>query len=245
MKGVILAGGTGSRLLPLTRTTNKHLLPVHDRAMIEYPLRTLRNSGISEVLIVTTEGHRTAFEQYFQNHDTGLSFLEQKSAAGIADALSYAEKFAEGDDITVFLGDNILDAKFTVSKEALHGRSRIWTTVVKNSRGLGVLAQTPHGPRVIEKPPVESEGLAVIGLYQYPSNIFALISHLTVSERGELEISSLNNLLLERNLCDVLQLPTGTTWFDAGTPDSLALASAWARSESASSSQQSLSTYAA
>ena len=232
MKGIILAGGLGTRLAPLTYATNKHLLPVYDRPMIYYPLQTLINAGIKEVMIVTGGPHAGDFIRVLKNGENfGLDKLNygyQEGEGGIADALSMAESFVGGDDCVVILGDNIIadDISQPISNFGDVGGCHIFTKEVHDPERFGVLdyGETGWGgiEDIIEKPTNPPSNDAVIGLYMYDNTVFDKIRNLDPSERGELEVTDLNRMYLQDNQLTAHQIKG--TWIDCGTFDSLAKA---------------------
>lgn len=205
MKGIILAGGTGSRLYPLTKVTNKHLLPVYDKPMVFYPIFSLKEAGIKDVLIVSGKDHVTSFHKLLgHGEEFGMrfSFAVQKAAGGIAQALSLARKFAGRDKFAVFLGDNIVEEnlkKHVKSFESQKNGAKIFLKKVSNPKAYGVAEI--KGKKVInieEKPKRPKSNLAVIGLYMYDSSVFEIIKKLKPSHRGELEITDVNNAYLKK-----------------------------------------------
>ena len=232
MKGIILAGGLGTRLAPLTYATNKHLLPVYDRPMVYYPLQTLINAGIKEVMIVTGGPHAGDFIRVLKNgEDFGLDKLNygyQEGEGGIADALSMAESFVGGDDCVVILGDNIIadDISQPISNFSDVGGCHIFTKEVHDPERFGVLdyGETGWGgiEDIIEKPTNPPSNDAVIGLYMYDNTVFDKIRNLDPSERGELEVTDLNRMYLKEGKLTAHQIKG--TWIDCGTFDSLAKA---------------------
>ncbi len=227
MKGVVLAGGLGSRLYPLTKITNKHLLPVFNKPMIYYPIQCLVNAGITEILIVTGGNSAGHFLQLLRNgSDFGLSRLHyayQEGEGGIADALKLAESFAEGSSICVVLGDNLIEGNIKQPVDAFRaqgGGARILLKEVQDPERFGV-ATVKDGKvlEIVEKPKHPKSNLAVIGIYMYDPSVFDICRELKPSSRGELEITDVNNEYLRRgNLaCDVLK----GWWTDAGTFESL------------------------
>lgn len=227
MKGVILAGGTGSRLYPLTKVTNKHLLPVYDKPMIYYPLQTLINAGIKDIMIVSGRGHAGHFlELLGSGSELGVHFTYeiQEEAGGIAQALSFAEDFADGDNVTVILGDNIFQDNIKEDVSAFKGGSKIFLKEVTDARRFGVAEL--EGNRVIgieEKPENPKSNFAVTGLYIYDCEVFDAIKTLRPSGRGELEITDVNNYYINRNTMGYRILDG--FWSDAGTFESLFRAS--------------------
>jgi glucose-1-phosphate thymidylyltransferase len=227
MKGVVLAGGLGSRLYPLTKITNKHLLPVYDRPMIYYPVQCLVNAGITDILIVTGGNSAGDFLQLLGNGaDFGLKRLNyayQQGEGGIADALKLAEHFSEGDSICVVLGDNIIEGNIkraVADFKRQGGGAKILLKEVHDPQRFGV-ATIRDGKvlKIVEKPKEPETNLAVIGIYMYDPSVFEICRTLKPSARGELEITDVNNEYIRRgNLtCDVLQ----GWWTDAGTFESL------------------------
>lgn len=235
MKGIILAGGKGSRLLPLTQHTNKHLLRVHDRPMIHFPVLALRDTGIREILIVTDPRHAAAFGAVLGDGGSlGIDRLQlawQPTAAGIADALRFAEPFAAGDRVCVLLGDNLFQkslARHAQAFERQKSGARFLLTEVADPKGFGVAqfdGPLPSGhahPRlraIVEKPPVPPSPFAVTGAYFYDAGVFDLCLKLRPSGRGELEITDLNNAYIARGDTEY-DLIEGW-WTDAGTHESL------------------------
>jgi len=227
MKGVILAGGIGSRLYPLTRVTNKHLLPVYDRPMVYYPIQTLVNAGIRDILIVTGGQGAGDFLRLLGNgKDFGLKHLNytyQEGEGGIADALRLAEDFAEGDRICVVLGDNIIENNIRAACEKFAHQERgahIILKEVPDPERFGVPAfEDGKVIRIEEKPKAPPSQYAVIGIYMYDETVFERIRKLKPSGRGELEITDVNNqYLADRTL--TYSILDGW-WTDAGTFESL------------------------
>lgn len=227
MKGVVLAGGLGSRLYPLTKITNKHLLPVFDKPMIYYPIQCLVNAGITDILIVTGGNSAGHFLQLLRNgSDFGLrrlNYAYQEGEGGIADALKLAEAFAEGDSICVVLGDNIIEGnikKAVADFGKQGGGAKIMLKEVHDPERFGV-ATIKDGKvmKIVEKPKSPEGNLAVIGIYMYDPSVFDICRTLKPSNRGELEITDVNNEYLRRGTltCEVLQ----GWWTDAGTFESL------------------------
>jgi glucose-1-phosphate thymidylyltransferase len=205
MKGVVLAGGTGSRLYPLTKITNKHLLPVFDRPMIYYPIQSLVEAGINDIMIVTGGESAGDFLRLLGNGTQfglkDLNYTYQEKAGGIAEALGLAEHFVGKDKVVVFLGDNIIEGSI---REAVNGFQRqksgakILLKEVENPQSYGVPEIT--GDRIVrieEKPRHPQSPFAVIGVYMYDSRVFDIIRTLPSSARGELEITDVNNAYIE------------------------------------------------
>jgi glucose-1-phosphate thymidylyltransferase len=227
MKGIVLAGGSGSRLHPLTRVTNKHLLPVYDKPMIYYPLQTLVDAGIEDILIVTGGNSAGDFLRLLRNgKDFGLhqlNFAYQEGEGGIADALRLAEPFAGGERICVVLGDNIIEGSIRSAKEKFDQQQRgakILLKEVPDPERFGVPAfENGSIVRIDEKPKVPASSYAVIGIYFYDSTVFSRISNLKPSDRQEYEITDVNNsYLIDGPLThDIIE----GWWTDAGTFESL------------------------
>lgn len=231
MKGVILAGGLGSRLHPLTKITNKHLLPVYDQPMIYYPIRTLINAGIEDIMIVTGGNSAGDFLRLLGNgKDFGLKHLNytyQEGEGGIADALSLVEHFADDEPICVVLGDNIIQGNIrdAAAEYSEQGKgAKILLKKVHDPQRFGV--PELDGNRVLqieEKPEEPKSGFAVIGIYFYDATVFDIIKTLVPSGRGELEITDVNNHYINRGEMTWNELDGW--WTDAGTFESLLRAS--------------------
>lgn len=229
MKGIILAGGRGTRLLPVTKVTNKHLLPVYNKPMIYYPLETLIEAGIKDILIVSGEEHAGHFESLLgDGADFGvrLSYAVQSEAGGIAQALALGEDFAAGGGVVVHLGDNIFEKRGQlvagVKKfEQAETGAMIFLKKVPDPERFGVAEVTgSRVVRIVEKPKQKPKSdLAVTGFYIYDKNIFDIIRALKPSARGELEITDVNNIYIERG--QIRYEEVGGEWTDAGTFDSL------------------------
>jgi len=231
MKGVILAGGLGTRLYPLTKITNKHLLPVFDKPMIYYPLQALVNSGIRDILIVTGGNHAGDFLKLLGNgKEFGLqhvNYTYQEGEGGIAAALSLAEYFSEGEKVCVILGDNIIEKNIVHAVRAFEKQERgakILLKEVPDAHRFGV-PELREGriTRIEEKPKDPPSNYAVIGIYMYDPEVFRIIKTLKPSDRGEMEITDVNNeyLRLGSLTYDLLD----GWWTDAGTFESLLRAS--------------------
>jgi glucose-1-phosphate thymidylyltransferase len=227
MKGVVLAGGTGSRLYPLTRVTNKHLLPIYDKPMVYYPIQTLVNAGIEEILLVTGGKNAGDFLRLLGNgREFGLKHLNytyQEGEGGIAEALGLAEFFANGEPICVVLGDNIIENNVRQAVQNFANQktgAKILLKEVADAQRFGVAEI--RGQRVIgieEKPASPKSNYAVIGIYLYDATVFQKIRRLTPSGRGELEITTVNNFYIEEGNLSY-EILDGW-WTDAGTFDSL------------------------
>jgi glucose-1-phosphate thymidylyltransferase len=231
MKGVILAGGLGTRLHPLTRVTNKHLLPVWDRPMIHYPIQCLVNAGINDIMVVTGGNNAGDFLKLLGNgEEFGLKrmfYAYQKGEGGIADALRIAEHFAEGEPICVVLGDNIIERNIAKAVRAFDPAkfgAKIMLKEVADPERFGVAELV--GDRVVsieEKPKAPKSRFAVIGIYMYDAEVFEIIKTLEPSNRGELEITDVNNAYIRRGRMTYEVLDGW--WTDAGTFESLLRAS--------------------
>lgn len=227
MKGIVLGGGLGTRLLPLTKVTNKHLLPIYNRPMIHYPIQSLVDAGIEEILVVTGGNSAGDFlELLGHGKEFGLKHLDytyQEGHGGIAAALDLAEHFAEGGPICVILGDNIYEKSFRTSVEAYRRQgsgARVHLKRVENAQRFGV--PVLDGDRVVcieEKPAKPKSGYAVTGMYMYDASVFEIIKTLNPSGRGELEITDVNNAYIE--LGQMTYEIIDGWWSDAGTFDSL------------------------
>lgn len=227
MKGVVLAGGLGSRLKPLTKVTNKHLLPVHNQPMIYYPIQTLINAGIDDIMIVTGGNSAGDFLKLLGNgKDFGLKHINytyQEGEGGIADALSLVEHFAAGESICVVLGDNIIEGNIRQAAddyEAQGAGAKILLKQVHDPQRFGV--PELKGDRVLqieEKPSNPKSDFAVIGIYFYDRTVFDIIKTLEPSKRGELEITDVNNHYINRGEMSWNEL--SGWWTDAGTFESL------------------------
>jgi glucose-1-phosphate thymidylyltransferase len=227
MKGIVLAGGTGSRLYPLTKITNKHLLPIYDKPMIYYPIQTLVNAGIRDILLVTGGRNSGDFLRLLANgKEFGLAHLNytyQEGEGGIADALALAEHFADGDKICVILGDNILEKPIKDAVEAFHQQergARILLKQVPDAERFGVAEM--DGARIVgieEKPKRPKSNYAVTGIYMYDGTVFDKVKKLVPSGRGELEITDVNNAYIREGTMTYSSVEGW--WTDAGTFESL------------------------
>ena len=222
MKGVILAGGTGSRLLPLTKVTNKHLLPVYDKPMIYYPLECMAKAGIEEVLLVTGGNNAGEFIRLLGNgREFGfkdLHYTYQEGAGGIAQALGLAEHFADNQSICLILGDNIVE--YTIRESVKRFRhqgqgAKILLSQVENPKAYGVAEMEGESVvRIVEKPKEPKSNWAVIGIYFYDSQVFNIVRSLKPSARNELEITDVNNEYIRRGEMTADKIPGW--WGDAG-----------------------------
>lgn len=230
MKGIILAGGSGSRLYPLTKVTNKHLLPIYNKPMIYYPLQTLINMGIKEIMIVSGKGHAGHFLELLSSgkrFNVQISYVIQEESGGIAQALGLAEDFADNHPVAVILGDNIYEDKFDIND--YKGGALNFLKEVPDPERFGV-AELDSENNVIsieEKPKNPKSNYAVTGLYVYDNEVFDIIKTLKPSKRGELEITDVNNHYLSENKLTA-RFVKGF-WSDAGTFESLMHASCLVR----------------
>jgi len=230
MKGVVLAGGLGTRLLPLTKVTNKHLLPVYDRPMIYYPIQTLVNAGINEIMLVTGGNNAGDFLKLLGNgKEFGLRHLDytyQEGEGGIADALRLGEYFADGEPICVVLGDNIIERNILRAAQSFREQkvgAKILLKEVEDPQRFGVpVLERNRVIKIQEKPKQPQSPYAVTGIYFYDARVFSIIKTLKPSGRGELEITDVNNAYIEAGQLtwDILD----GWWTDAGTIESLHLA---------------------
>ena len=231
MKGVVLAGGSGSRLYPLTKITNKHLLPIYDKPMIYYPIQTLVDAGIRDILLVTGGRNSGDFLRLLANgKEFGLAhfnYTYQEGEGGIADALALAEHFADGEKICVILGDNIIEGSIRGAVDAFHEQprgARILLKEVLDAERFGV-AELEDG-RIVgieEKPRKPKSSYAVTGIYLYDGSVFEKVRQLVPSRRGELEITDVNNAYIREGTMSFTYLEGW--WTDAGTFDSMLRAS--------------------
>lgn len=246
MRGVILAGGSGSRLYPLTRVTNKHLLPVYDKPMLYYPLQTLVDAGIQDILIVTGGNNAGDFLRLLRNgRDFGLkqlSFAYQEGEGGIADALRLAEPFASGEKICVILGDNILENSVQKACERFDQQEEgalILLKEVPDPERFGVpIFEGSRIVRIEEKPKVPASSHAVIGVYFYDGTVFDRIRTLRPSGRGEFEITDVNNSYLRDGKLSYEKIDGA--WTDAGTFESLWRATKMVRERALIAEEQAL-----
>ena len=239
MKGVILAGGLGTRLYPLTYATNKHLLPVYDKPMIYYPIQTLVKAGIRDIMIVVSGPYSGHFIHVLKNgKDFGVEHLEyayqERPDGGIADALSIAEDFSDNQPITVILGDNTTDADISSSVHDFKEGGMVFLKKVIDPKRFGVPRFDPKDPskiiEIIEKPKDPPSNFAVTGLYIYDNKVFDFVKKCDPNYigRGELEITEVNNYYLKENVLRWAEL--NGYWLDAGKFDTLYAASShWAQ----------------
>jgi len=231
MKGVLLAGGNGRRLNPLTNITNKHLLPVYDRPMIVYPLQTLVDAGINDILIVSGKEYAGGFLKLLgsgRDYNCRLWYEIQEEAGGIAQALGLAETFAAGENIAVILGDNIFEDSFKKTMSEFTTGAQIFLKKMNDAKRFGVAEM--DGDKILgieEKPEQPKSNLAVTGFYLYDSGVFDVVKNLKPSGRGELEITDVNNYYVQNGSMKAHVLDGN--WTDAGTFESLYRANRIAR----------------
>mgnify|MGYP003303023793 CR=1 FL=1 len=240
MKGIILAGGSGTRLYPLTLGTSKQMLPVYDKPMVYYPLTTLMIAGIRDILIISTPEDLPNFERLLGDGSAmgiNLSYKVQPSPDGLAQAFILGEEFIAGEPCAMILGDNIFygsgftDTLKVAVDNANSGRATVFGYYVNDPERFGVVEFDSdwHAVSIEEKPEVPKSNYAVTGLYFYPGDVSNRASQVVPSDRGELEITSLNEMYLRDGLLDVQLLSRGFAWLDTGTVDSLADAADFVR----------------
>lgn len=223
MKGVVLAGGLGTRLYPLTLATNKHLLPVYDQCMVFYPIQTLLKAGLDEIMLVTGGPHAGHFLRVLGDGKKlgikRLHYTYQEKEGGIAEALSLCEDFADGESLTVILGDNITNADLTEHVRSFREGAKVFLKEVSDPKRFGVpVFDESDSTRIIkieEKPEDPKSNYAVTGFYVYDFQVFDYVKRLEPSDRGELEITDVNNFYVEAGKLSWAELEG--YWLDAGT----------------------------
>lgn len=232
MKGIILAGGSGTRLYPLTEVTSKQLMPIYDKPMIYYPLSVLMQAGIRDILIISTERDLPRFEKLLgsgEKYGVNFSYIVQPSPNGLAEAFILGEEFIGNDSCAMVLGDNIFygaGLKDELAKAVIkagEGEATVFGYHVHDPERFGVVEFNSEGKAISieEKPTNPKSNYAVTGLYFYPKGVSSKAKSLTPSKRGELEITDLNRLYLEEDKLEVISLKEGYGWFDTGTFKSL------------------------
>ena len=240
MKGIVLAGGSGTRLYPLTMVTSKQLLPIYDKPMIYYPISTLMLAGIRDILIISTPDDTPRFKALLgdgKRFGLNLSYAVQPSPDGLAQAFIIGEEFIGDDDCCMVLGDNVFYGNGF--KKALHnavinadnGRATVFGYYVPDPERFGVVEFDLNGKAISieEKPKKPKSNYAVVGLYFYPKGVSKRAKEVKPSERGELEITTLNQMYLDDEKLDVITFGRGFTWLDTGTHESLADATAFVK----------------
>lgn len=240
MKGIVLAGGSGTRLYPLTMVTSKQLLPVYDKPMIYYPLSTLMLANVRDILIISTPEDTPRFQDLLgdgSRYGINLSYAVQEKPEGLAQAFIIGEKYIGNDDVCMVLGDNIFygngfkkNLKLAVENVKL-GRSTVFGYYVQDPKRFGVVEFDSSGKAISieEKPNIPKSNYAVVGLYFYPRGVSSYAKNVKKSERGELEITTLNQMYLAEGKLDVVTFGRGFTWLDTGTHESLADATAFVK----------------
>ena len=237
MKGIILAGGSGTRLYPLTKGQSKQLLAIHDKPMIYYPLSVLMLAGIRDILIISTTKDLPNFRRLFENGNhigLNISYAEQKNPNGIAEAFIIGEEFIGKDNVCLILGDNIFYGggftkllKKSVKTINQSNNALVFGYYVDNAERYGVVENDRQGNviSIEEKPEMPKSNYAVVGLYFYPNSVIDISKKITPSKRGELEITSVNQIYLENSQLKVELLDKDFTWLDSGTHESMLEAS--------------------
>lgn len=224
MKGIILAGGSGTRLRPLTKITSKQLLPIYNKQMIFYPLETLMTAGIKEILIIVAPDNAGEFLQLLgsgKEYGCKITYEIQDKPEGLAQAFIIGANFVGNDNVTLILGDNIFEDDFTTAISTFQSGARVFAKQVPDPQRFGVVEFDPNGKAmsIEEKPAAPKSNFAVTGLYIYDNTVIQKAATLQPSPRGELEITDLNNVFLKEGTLDVATV--NGRWFDSGTFESL------------------------
>ena len=230
MKGIILAGGSGTRLYPVTKGVSKQLLPVYDKPMVYYPISVLMTASINEILLISTPTDLSAYQRLFE--DGGklgihMQYAEQKTPRGLAEAFIIGEEFIQDDSVCLVLGDNIFygDGLNDIIMQAVEqsDRATVFGYTVKDPQRYGVIDFDKKGKvlSIEEKPKNPKSNKAVVGLYFYPNEVIEIAKSIKPSDRGELEITSVNQAFLKSGKLQVKLLDRGFAWLDTGTPESL------------------------
>ncbi len=233
MKGIILAGGSGTRLHPITKVVSKQLLPIYDKPMVYYPLSTLMLSGIQDILIISTPEDTPKFERLFEsgNHlGLNISYTVQPSPDGLAQAFILGEEFIGQESVSLILGDNIffghgLSGMLSSSVETVHSNNDavVFGYAVRDPERYGVVGFNDSGKvtSIVEKPKNPASNYAVVGLYYYPNDVVDIAKNVKPSARGELEITSVNQAFLDMNRLSVELMGRGYAWLDTGTQEAM------------------------
>ena len=233
MKGIILAGGSGTRLHPITKVVSKQLLPIYDKPMVYYPLSTLMLSGIQDILIISTPEDTPKFERLFRsgNHlGLNISYTVQPSPDGLAQAFILGEEFIGQESVSLILGDNIffghgLSGMLSSSVETVHSNNDavVFGYAVRDPERYGVVGFNDSGKvtSIVEKPENPASNYAVVGLYYYPNDVVDIAKNVKPSARGELEITSVNQAFLDMNRLSVELMGRGYAWLDTGTQEAM------------------------
>ena len=233
MKGIILAGGSGTRLHPITKVVSKQLLPIYDKPMVYYPLSTLMLSGIQDILIISTPEDTPKFERLFENGNhlgLNISYTVQPSPDGLAQAFILGEEFIGQESVSLILGDNIffghgLSGMLSSSVETVHSNNDavVFGYAVRDPERYGVVGFNDSGKvtSIVEKPENPASNYAVVGLYYYPNDVVDIAKNVIPSARGELEITSVNQAFLDMNRLSVELMGRGYAWLDTGTQEAM------------------------
>ena len=233
MKGIILAGGSGTRLLPITKVVSNQLLPIYDKPMVYYPLTTLMLSGIQDILIISTPEDTPKFERLFENGNhlgLNISYTVQPSPDGLAQAFILGEEFIGQESVSLIFGDNIffghgLSGMLSSSVETVHSNNDavVFGYAVRDPERYGVVGFNDSGKvnSIVEKPENPASNYAVVGLYYYPNDVVDIAKNVKPSARGELEITSVNQAFLDMNRLSVELMGRGYAWLDTGTQEAM------------------------